>query len=130
VEAHQNRDRLPKRGRNKTELVRQTDLFLRFLLLLISHLETFIIQVVHENLSPFPLLAFFAPFVIVMLVSDDGRKEEREIVSILFAKSSFACTHLCLCFLCSAGTIDFISPLNSDSICRATSYMYPVSYSS
>jgi hypothetical protein len=39
-------------------------------------------------------------------------------------------THLCLCFLCSSGTIDFISPLNSDSICSETSYMYPVSYSS
>lgn len=38
-------------------------------------------------------------------------------------------THLCLCFLCSAGTIDFISPLNSDSICSETSYINPGSYS-
>jgi hypothetical protein len=38
-------------------------------------------------------------------------------------------THLCLCFLFSAGTIDFISPLNSDSICSETSYMNPGSYS-
>jgi hypothetical protein len=34
-------------------------------------------------------------------------------------------THLFLCLLCSAGTIDFTSPLNSDSICSETSYMKP-----
>lgn len=81
-----------------------------------------------------------------------GNKGKRN-VSILFANgkglmllSSYNCTynrngnesrvygsgrvtHLCLCFLCSAGTIDFISPLNSDSICSETSYMKPGSYS-
>ncbi len=38
-------------------------------------------------------------------------------------------TYLCLCFLCSGGTIDFMSPLNSDSICSDTSYMKSASYS-
>lgn len=38
-------------------------------------------------------------------------------------------TYLCLRFLCSGGTIDFSSPLNSDSICNDTSYITPGSYS-
>lgn len=63
--------------------------------------------------------------------SSKGAKIKRGNVSILFAKAS-ACnqerkTHLCRCFLCSAGTIDFISPLNSDSVCSETSYMNPES---
>jgi hypothetical protein len=42
-----------------------------------AHLETFIIQIVDENLPPFPLLSLFAPLMVVMLVSDGKRRYEK-----------------------------------------------------